>query len=66
MRFPIRMFVKNGGERFVIIDTGTTIPILIIEGDASLLSERAPEDMILPENDAPLYDEVIAVFEDEL
>ena len=46
-------------------DTGTTLPIVIIDGDISLLSDRVPESMILPEDDAPLYDEIVAVFEDE-
>jgi len=46
-------------------DTGTTLPIVIIDGGISLLSDRVPESMIFPEEDAPLYDEVVAVFEDE-
>jgi hypothetical protein len=52
-------------DLMAFFDTGTTVPILIIDGDASLLSDRVPEDMILPENDAPFYDEVVAVFEDD-
>jgi hypothetical protein len=52
-------------DLMAFFDTGTTIPVLIIDGGASLLSDRVPEDMILPEDDAPLYDEVVAVFEDE-
>jgi len=46
-------------------DTGTTVPIVIIDGDISLLSDEVPESIIVPEDDAPLYDEIVAVFEDE-
>jgi hypothetical protein len=53
-------------DNFVaFFDTGTTLPIVIIDGDISLLSDKVSESMILPEDDAPLYDEFVAVFEDE-
>jgi len=56
---------RIANDLVAFFDTGTTLPIVIIDGDISLLSDRVAESMILPEDDAPLYDEVVAVFEDE-
>ncbi len=52
-------------DLIAFFDTGTTLPVVIFDGDISLLSDNVPEGIILPEDDAPLYDEVVAVFEDE-
>ena len=69
---------KGASSSGKIIDSGTlsessdmspsimTIgSVVIIDGDISLLSDRVSESMILPEDDAPLYNEIVAVFEDE-
>lgn len=53
-------------EAFAFFDTGTTVPMLPIDGDISLLSDETASSLIESESAAPLYDSFRLVFRNAL